>query len=251
MTPTTPRPTLLQRLAGLFVAWQLVFIVAANVFFLLHQVALRQADGAPGVAITFLARALGPYAEATGQLQGWSLYAPDVPHRVGFVRTELRWADGRSVKLPARNEPDDFSHFFRAPGEGRLLNYELHLRLMLLTWTPEDGAKHADRWRHLVADELRLRGSALQAYLAWQRDRYLREHPGETAPGELILWVYLYDIGPPGQTPWSWPGPTQVPLARWRPGREPGRGTLPIEAYDPAAWPTLQFFPVPENAGAP
>ncbi len=244
-------PTFLQRAAGLFVAWQLVFILASNVLFLVYQVAMRQAGGAPGAAVTFLSRATGPYAEATGQLQGWSLYSPDVPHRVGLAVTELRWADGRSIKLPPSNEPEDLNHFFRAPGEGRMLNYEAHLRLVLLTWTPEDAAEHPDLWRGLVADELRRRSSAMQAYLAWQRDRHLRRHPGEAPPGELVLWVRLYDIPPPGTTPWTWPGPTQVPLARWRPGREPGPGYLPLEMYDVIAWPEWRFLPVPEKAEAP
>jgi hypothetical protein len=209
----------MQRLVGLFVVWQLIFLVAANVLFLLWP-AVPQ-----------------PYGNATGQWQGWSLYAPDVPKRAGFVAVELRWKDRPAVKLRSDNEPDDLLHFFRPPGTGRLLNYEAHLRLVLLTWTPQDAAAEPEVWRKEVADAVRRWGRPMQAYLGWRRDRYLRDHPGTPPPDELILWVRLYEIGPPGQTPWTWPGPTEVPLVRWRPGAPLREGYLPVEMYDVTVWP--------------
>jgi hypothetical protein len=238
MDSSPTRPTFLQRLVGWFVAWQLVFIVAANVLFLVT-------GGLQGLSL---------YAEATGQLQGWSLYAPDVPHRAGFVGVELRWPGGKSVKLPGVTEPADREHFFRTPGEGRLLNYELHLRLLLLTWkTPKDDASPAT-WQKRLEDELRLRGPAMRAYLGWRRDRYLRDNPDTPPPDEVVLWVRMHDIAPPGQSPWSWPPPLEVPRARWRPGHEPGEGYLPLESFDITAWPytekTRRFLPVRTEGGS-
>src|SRR4051812_16227705 len=119
MPPPDRPPTLWQRLVGLFVAWQLLFLLAANAFFLLQRVAHRE-PGEPATPLTAAAETLPkltwPYAQLTGQWQGWSLFAPNVPRHAALVFTELRWADGERVRIESTEQPDDLKHYWRPLG---------------------------------------------------------------------------------------------------------------------------------------
>src|SRR5258708_4470638 len=99
MTPAVPPPSLWQRLVGVFVLVQLLFLLAANGFFLVQRVvAPAPGEASAGIAET-LPALTRPYAELTGQWQGWSLFAPNVPRHAAFVAVEYRWADGGRVRV--------------------------------------------------------------------------------------------------------------------------------------------------------
>jgi hypothetical protein len=80
----------------------------------------------------------------------------------------------------------------------------------------------------------------MRSYLQWRARPYL-ENVAEIAPSELVLWIRLYDIPGPGQTPWFWREPVDVPLMRWRP-----HARVPLEWFDVT---TRQFRPI-HDAGA-
>jgi hypothetical protein len=225
MKISVTHPTLLQRVLGGFVLWQLIFALSANVFFF-----LQRTYSTPMVPI--LPAVTSRWAEATGQLQGWSLFAPNVPTQAAFLMTELRWPDGRSVKLLSPTEPANLDVFFRAPGAARLLNYEAHLRLALLSWSPAEVKERPERWRQHVEGEVRRRGEAMRSYLQWRHREYVQEQPDAPPPSELVLWVRLYDIPGPQASSASWGEPALVPLMRWRPGVAAPAGFIPYEWFD-------------------
>jgi hypothetical protein len=256
MTAPVSPPSRWQRLVGVFVLVQLVFILASNSFFLIERVFQREPDEPPS-AVSAVAETLPkvtrPYAHATGQLQGWSLFAPNVPHRAAFVVTEVQWHGGQTrKKLRSENMPADLKDFVQPFGTGRLLQYELHLRLLSLTWSPR-ATKEPELWRRLSADEIRNRHQAIRAYLNWRWLEYSARNPGHPPPEALVLRVFLYDLPPPGGARLDDAAWRYVPLARWRPGVTPPAGCLPVEMIDLGSWQegdlTEQFEWVPERAG--
>jgi hypothetical protein len=221
------------------VVWQLVFILAANFLSILPE---KSAAGPAAVT--------NCWAELTGQWQGWSLYAPFVPHQAVFLEVELRWDNNLtrpappagSVRLRPANEPDDPYHYRRPVGTFRLPQYPANLSLVLWAWDGADYARDPEKWRQEIAKAVRNKWRPTLAYLRWALSQYERDHPGRAPPRQVILVGRLYSIPPPGEAPWHWDGPHEVPLARWQPGSAVPEDRLPLESYDPVK---RRFEPLP------
>jgi hypothetical protein len=254
MTLASPsRPQLRQVILGLFVLGQLVFILAANFLPLLQAALVKQS--APGSeAIGLVVEGTRYWGSWTGQLQGWSLFAPAVPKQSVFLAVELRWDDDphwpaasgkRRVLLSSPFEPADRNSYFRPFGSFRVLGgYEAQLNLVALAWDAESHAADPEEWHRRFADAVRRDHPAMQAYLAWRLRRYREEHPEEATPRQVILVGRIYRMAPPEQ-PWSWSDPVEQPIARWRPWEKPAPGFLSIDAFNPV---TRRFEPVPEES---
>jgi hypothetical protein len=101
------RPTVAQVVLGLFVVWQLVFILATNLLGLfphgqpekdeLTDSRVVPADevrsGAVQDAVEMASLLTSRWAQLTGQYQAWWLFAPDFPTQATFPLVELRWED--------------------------------------------------------------------------------------------------------------------------------------------------------------
>ena len=82
-------------------------------------------------------------------------------------------------------------------------------------------------------DKVRREPHTIHAYLEWRWRTYQQIHPDAETPRQVILHVRTYRIPPPpGPEPWTWAGPEDRPVARWRPGFARPAGALPVEAYD-------------------
>jgi hypothetical protein len=250
-TPSSrPRPG--QVLLGLFVVGQLGFLLAANFLPLLRTALAKQA---PTVAqpIAVVLEGTGTWARWTGQLQGWSLYAPRVPAQAAFATVELRWDDdphwpaqARRVVLHSDIEPANPQSYFRPFGTFRLPAYEADLSQPTWAWTAEFYAEKPEEWRDHFVDTVRKDWRPIQAYLAWRLRGWQHDQPDPAAPRQVVLLCRLYAVGPPGQRPWSWGGPVEQPVARWRPGHDPAAGFVPVDAYNPV---TRRFEPVAAEEG--
>jgi hypothetical protein len=248
-------PAIFRVLLGAFVAWQLVFILLSNVLSLFATSGSDSAEGiksSPTIAVgEFASDVMKRWAELTGQLQGWALYAPHVPTRAVFVAVELRWDD--DPRWPVQEaprqlirsgiEPDDPFHYFRPFGTFRLPCYEANLGLVMWTWDTEAFGEKPEFWRDALAANVRTNSPAIEAYLRWRLVDYVREHPKEPPPRQAVLVVRSYAIPAPGTRPWSWDGPTEQAVARWRPAVEVPPDYLPVEAFDPV---TRRFEAVPQ-----
>jgi hypothetical protein len=246
-SPPRPRPG--QVALGLFVVGQLVFILAAN-FLPLLRIALGKVSPAAERPVALAVEGTGYWARATGQLQGWSLYAPRVPTQSVFIAVELRWDDDARWPAPAGArrevlrsaiEPDDPHRFFRPFGAFRLHGCEADLSLVAWSWDTDSGDRDPEEWQRRFAAAVRKDWPLMQAYLAWRCRGYRRDHPDEPGPRQAILLARIWYIPPPGQRPWSWTGPVEQAIARWRPVEESAPGDLPVEAYNPLA---RRFEPV-------
>jgi hypothetical protein len=260
LSPESDRPNIRRILLGWFIVWQLVFLGASSslaFWFSTHPApTLKEAErsslGKVGVVSNVAAGVLDltkHWSALTGQWEGWSLYGPHVPTHSTFLAVELVW-DGEPARDPvlltSDFEPRDRLQYFRPFGSARLSNYEAYLSLVLWGWDHEAAAKKPEPWRQRLAEHIRKECRHILAYLRRKLASFQREHPATTTPTEVILKGRLYSIAPPGQRPWSWPSPTEVPVARWQPQRAISEGCLPLESYNPG---TGRFDLLPVRAG--
>lgn len=261
-TPSPHRPTKAQILLGLFILWQLFFLVAANyagaLMIVPPEINYELADALPGSepfglrtphqpTILLLSSPLHRWEEATGQWQGWSLFAPEVPHQSVFTIVRLEWdkpPPGWSgpVTLPARFEPEDPNRFFRQPDGGfRLFNYEWRLIMTMWLWdesllaanlSKEQIQKERETMGEFMADRIRRQWKPIRAYFRMRLRKFQDQHPDVPLPDRMVLLARTYRPPPPGERPWHWEGPFEYPVARWRPEHEPGSGELPVQSYN-------------------
>src|SRR5262249_18725740 len=118
--PPPPAPTGPRLLLGIFIVGQIVFLAVINLLDLARDARSEMKDktasalervvpggpreGAPLHDATDGARgAARRWSQATGQLQGWSLFAPNIGRHCVFPLLELRWdEDPRSAPAAAR-----------------------------------------------------------------------------------------------------------------------------------------------------
>jgi len=263
-------------LLGLFVAWQLAFVLGLN----FCEVARRWLDSDKWASRAFptltdtqslarrrfdrLERGFTRWAEFTNQPQSWSLFAPNVWSDIPFVAVEFRWeeepANARTaaglvgllanpgpfsgasawaataprppVLVLSDNEPPDVRHYFRI-GLFRLRRYESNLDVSLAIDTDKTDEEMADKWRSSIRNRASNEAPAMRAYLEWRWQEYRTAHPEIETPRQVILHVRVYRIPPPSAPqPWTWAGPVDRPIARWRPHFSYPPGARPVEAYD-------------------
>lgn len=264
------RPSLAQRLVGLFVVGQLVFLVYGNALGLpLYgrflglspnppEAPWDLADAPtvtdPDTSIVHIsppvARLAAPscrWGELTGQWQGWSLFAPSVPSQGAFLELTLSWdgplgPDGEAtVTLHDPFEPADLTHFVRLTGTNmRAFNYNWRLGSPLLNWGMLDQLEMTF-WRLGLHDFLRRQHRPTLAYLRWRLRQFQEQHPGVPLPEQVVLSERLERPPPPQSGPVAAPTAVVQPWVRWHPGQPARPGSLDLEMFDPV---TQRFEPV-------
>jgi hypothetical protein len=259
------RPTVLQVILGLFISWQLFFLLAANYLaFLPHghpeEGELSDSRSAPDEtggtgtiqkAINLAAAVTDAWAHLTGQTQAWWLFAPDVPKMATFPVVELRWDDDsclaqpvghvsnvppHPVRLQTTIEPNDPYLYFRTFSSfERLFHYEVRLGLILANWNEQTFAEHPESWRTVIKERVRRQWRSIRAYLRWKMHQFQQEHPEMPMAKQAILWIRMYPIPEPEHPSSMWWRPVERPLARWWIDLLPPPGELPIEVFDPVA----------------
>lgn len=253
MVPLTPTPRMSQRLLGLFIGVQILFLLGGNFLPLLPH-GVPDADEVtddttmPGrmfenealqQTLTVAGTTARRYGELTGQMQGWSLFAPLVAPQATFLVTELHWHDDeqhppRSVQIVSDFHPENPQHYFHLPrSDCRLVNYEFRLSQSLWYLTDESLAEQPAFWQEWVNRRVSRQWKSLRAYLNFQQQRYLAEHPDERPADEVRLIVRTYPIPLPGTDAATPLAAIDRPLARWRPSVSNSAGVLPLEAFDP------------------
>jgi hypothetical protein len=240
---------------GLFASWQLAFLPAAN---LIHFVPLRPTgtERGPGAnahqqegafttaeplqrAAEYAAAALDLWSGASGQEQGWSLFAPGTPPYSVFLATEFHFADGTRETVRSEFEPADRRNPApRAPLVGnRPFNNQEQLIYAVMFLPPEEVAELyvppealanlRECHRELPKAARANRGPA-RAWLKWQAKQYAAAHPGRGAPVVAILKHRYIPTPKPGE-PAEWTRPVvERPFIRWRPADDS------LEGYDAA-----------------
>jgi hypothetical protein len=243
------RSSLWQKIVGLFVTWQLVFLFSIN---LLAFLPLAEADddeltdsrsGAAGSlpddqfkSLKFINSSLMTWAQATGQLQAWWLFAPSFPTEATFPLVTLHWDKGASadVRLHADQEPDDPTFYVRLPGsQDRLFHYEMRLGLVATAVDETSLQKFTSEWRELFKERVGRQCKSMRAYMRWRMETFGKEHPELPPPDEITLSFRVYKTPEPGTSPPTWAPPLEQPVARWLPSLDGRKDCLPLEFYDP------------------
>jgi hypothetical protein len=262
---------------GAFVIWQFAFVVGLNFCEVTrHYVgtypeqvgevspSLLDAESPTSRRLAKLEQVCTRWAEFTGQLQNWSLFAPDVWANTPFVAVEFRWDEepanacaaaglvaalAASEPLPgvtawaataprppdyvlSDNEPRDIHCYFRV-GRFRLRRFEGNIDVSLAVDPGKTDDDMLDKWRTSIRNRVSAEALAVRAYLEWRWQEYQAAHPDVETPKQVILHVRVYRIPLPNdRQPWDWEGPVDRPMARWRPHfLYPSDGRR-IEAYD-------------------
>jgi hypothetical protein len=253
------RPSIAQVLLGLFVVWQLLFLFAANlVAFVPHgepeegELSDTRVIPAPKNAgpvqesINLVGAITHDWEQLTGQVQVWSLFAPEVPDQAPFAMVELRWDDPRGpadhltvptpyapVRLRSYFEPEDLRNYFRIPSSfDRLFHYEVRLGLIYVKWNEQSLHEIPETWRSVIEDRVRRQWRSIRAFLRLRSNQFLQQHPELPPPRQVLLIIRLYRAPGYGQDPVSWSGPYDLPLARWLPESD-SSDSLPVEMCDP------------------
>jgi hypothetical protein len=255
---------------GLFVLWQLLFLLGANFAEVAehyqehYQERAKRTNHRPAWVPESLAPRFDQWLDGRGrfhkavkktdkiasrwgeflcQQQRWSLFAPGVWYETAFLAVEIRWDDGLPgqqalrdsqrppVYLRSENEPADINRFLRW-GRFRLRKYEENLTPELGPASTETPGEARLSWKDRIESKVRDKSDTVLAYLRWRWQQYQQAHPDLPEPNQVILVVRTFHIpAPPGPEPWSWDGPDECPMARWQP-RSDGAA---VEVYDPVA----------------
>lgn len=93
---------------GLFIVWQIVFLISSNFLGMLEETRTENAhdvgkmldhylpkwragEGRLYVALNEAEKITSTWGEITAQSQGWSLFSPNITNHVPFLELELRW----------------------------------------------------------------------------------------------------------------------------------------------------------------
>lgn len=239
---------------GLFAMWELIYLPAANI---IDFVPRRQKD--PELepvsdqyqdwdgrftsveplqrSAEYAGDALDFWTEATGQEQGWSLFAPGMPPYCVFPAAEFHFADDTSDTLLSPFEPADKRNpQYRIPlVNNRTFNCEAQMIYPVIYAPPEELGKRFMRQEELDTLPMRVRDfpnvvrawrDPFRGWLAWRMKQYMAAHPERGTPTVAIL-KHRYISTPMPGTPAEWTQPVvERPFARWTPATEY------FEAYD-------------------
>jgi hypothetical protein len=226
----------LQVLLGLFICWQILFLIANNATrFLVSAMASRgdvpQAVIAPVAAVKDVTEG---WVQLTGQRQEWSLFAPSPPVRALFLNVECE-SRREPRRLQLSFEPRIPGDYWHSPGVGdRLWHIEKSLAWPFVAWEPTQVAQRGDEWRRYLEERVQGNWRAYRAYLAWRQRQFREEHPREPPCDALVLDVSIYTPSAgPEQPPRQ---DVRVPFLRWRPGSEPPADRLPLEIHERGGW---------------
>jgi hypothetical protein len=231
----------MNRVLGLFILFQLVYLPIANLIKLVplgipestgelnDDIQLRgQAFVAPVQAVADAAgTGFARWGELTGQAQGWSLFAPVFGHQAALPVVELY-----QIRLRSQFVPADANYYFRAPSSAcRLFNFEYRLALLYWNW---DSLSYWDRrGEYAKSTELRVRrqNRSMLAYMRWKMDRFLSANPLQGAPARVALLAEIIP-SPPMNDPWAMREPPHrgYDIALWECMTPTPAGMMPVQS---------------------
>ncbi|MCS7045705.1 MAG: hypothetical protein NZO58_05055, partial [Gemmataceae bacterium] len=189
------------------------------------------------------------YAEATLQLQDWSLFAPNIGQECVFPAVVLAEAGQTPVAegpqpgtyavsgkvLLSDNEPPDAARYFRW-GRYRLRRYESNVTAYLVPGEGERPEQLAQRWREQIRQYVSEHAEAILGYLRFRLARL-----NGPRPPRAILVMRRYHIRPPESGAAVLDGPWIVPLASWPTALGERSAARVLEYFDPV---TRRFEPL-------
>lgn len=289
MKMSPPSPAKPSVLLGLFILAQIVFMLSYNLLGLANDlkaevgqdikpVVQRLAPGwleeksHLGQWIDTVQQGNKAWAQTTGQLQSWSLFAPwasedgafpalllsweedaDAPRRQGAALAPLAasnpWETLVAQRLSAEtlepkaappgsmlifsdNEPKDRNRYVRL-GHFRLRRFENNILPTLRDEPQESEEENKNRFRRKIQELVEEYGPHVFGYVQWRYHQVKERFKDRPPPRQVILVLRRYQIFPPEQGPPYWKSLPDVPLFRWQPQAVWDNEHSPYEWYDP------------------
>jgi hypothetical protein len=227
---------------GLFVVWQLVFLLVINLFNFAPWAPARVDEWDPlevsTSPLSWVGAATRGWSGLTLQREHWGMFQAPPPYSA-FPTVQARtWTfDERPLLLRSPFEPDDpYQYWFADLFADRVTNYELWLAVIYVPW--DEATLNEEPAQYQEAREFRVRAYSkpLLAYVQWRTRR-----TGHSGPqGEAVFGYRVYQTPRPGSQPWQWTGPLDRPLVRFHTGQPADQS--PLKVYDPR---TRRFTAIP------
>jgi hypothetical protein len=202
------------------------------------------------------------WMQLTGQDQDWSLFSPSASKETGVPTVLMLWdapsASGPSIKgskldydaklgfnlvtnlgkqkpddvvwLPSENAPADEKNYVKL-GEVRVRRIEGQFYMNGIPYENEPRADAQARMSRRMQKLLTDSHDGALRYLQWRVRTWLRKHPDETMPKQVILFEQFYRIHAPDE-PRGWDGPMLLPQVRWVTNAEPLEGRYLLEPFN-------------------
>lgn len=227
-----------QYLLGAFVTVQVVYLLLSNFMLLVpreprplvaEQMEVLQKTGrasrfeAVNSVVEMTGTACDRFAEVSGQIQGWSLFAPRFGPAGTFITLRAKTADGQLLEIKSHFEPEDVNKYFKFDlVHYRLFYREMSYALVYSLWEKESFASLPNEWRDEIAEYVRTFRQTLPAFVRWK----LR-HAGIANAQTVEVLVKTFPGTPFGSSE-PRPAPVLVPLGTWS-AESPDR----VVAFDP------------------
>lgn len=182
-----------------------------------------------------LGAACDRWGELTGQVQGWSLFAPYYGRMASLPVVVLVWRDPpRELRLPSQFTPADPERPTGRPPEPRcrLYLYEYRMAVAGWSWDPRPLDEQAVTLAENGAAQAKRLHRSIQSYLRWTAHRFRAAHRNERPPDVVELRATLFPAPDP-QTGIRPPG-RDLSIAAWELATEPPPGHLPLRIFDPS-----------------
>jgi hypothetical protein len=236
-------------LLGAFICLELVYLPAANALKLVplrkpvprselfDEPQLRAGETRPDwlAPLDALGAACDRWGELTGQVQGWSLFAPYYGRMASLPVVIFVWRDPpRELRVPSHFAPVDAERPGVRPPEPRcrLYLYEYRMAVAGWSWAPRPLEEQSLTLAENAAAQARRLHRSIPAYLRWSLDRYRAVHPDDRAPDVVELRAALFPA--PDPRTGIRPHGRDLPIAAWEPAGEPPPGHIPLKIFEPS-----------------
>lgn len=239
-------------LLGLFILFQLIYLPLSNLVQLVPREIPPQKSGLDirvqrdgritenrvmQNAVNTVGTAIDRYGQLSGQVQAWSLFAPDFGTQTIHPVVEFEFFDGTDRYLMCSDSPNlrvDPDNYFRWPGShSRMVGYEFLLCVVYWGFNEDSLQQHGPAWRDAIRRHVLRIQKPLLAYFRLNLAMLKKAHPDLPQPRSATLKVSIHPSPAPGQR--ERPPPFTMLLARWNPDRKDDPTYLPVEAFDPVA----------------
>jgi hypothetical protein len=256
-----PAPGVRSILLGLFVLFELVYLPLSNLlqfvpreiptptgeFDIRKQREGTVTDNRPMQdAINGVGTFIDRYGELSGQVQYWSLFAPEFGRQTIFPVVEFEFGDG-AERFRMRFEPHylrtDPANYLRWPRpDSRLVGYEFLLASIYWDYSAESSRDNGPAWREAIREQVRRQQKSLEAYFRFSLAMLKRQHADLPEPRAGVLSVWIHQSPKVGES--ERPPAFTMPLARWAPDRIADGKRLAVEAYDPVEKTFVPLSPI-------
>ncbi len=137
-------------------------------------------------ALNTLGDGIDRYGELSGQVQAWSLFAPDFPKQTVFPIVQSVMMDGDhiiTITSKPMQGPIEAGGYFRWPGPfSRVTGYNYLLAAVYADASENSMQEHEVEWRNAIFERVRLQQKSIIAWFRMNLQLQREKNPNSPAP---------------------------------------------------------------------